>query len=140
MQNAAINAGMPARDLRHLIALYDAEIRFTDDTLGRLLSLLEKRGRLNNTLVVITADHGEEFFEHGGKGHQRTLFDEVVPDQVRLIDVMPTQLAMAGVEHPPQMQGRDLTPLLRGGHLPPVAAMSELLVDGRAMRSLCRPG
>jgi arylsulfatase A-like enzyme len=157
MQNPAINAGMPARDLHHLIALYDAEIRFTDETLGRLLSLLEKRGRLGNTLVVITADHGEEFFEHGGKGHQRTLFDEVVrvplvfswpgrlgpgrvvPDQVRLIDVMPTLLAMAGVTHSPQMQGRDLSPLLRGGHLPPVAAMSELLVDGRSMRSLRRP-
>jgi len=161
ISNAAVSPAMPARDLRHLLALYDAEIRFTDDTVDRLLRVLEKkRGRMGNTLVVITSDHGEEFFEHGGKGHQRTLFDEVVrvplilswpghfaigrtvPDQVRLIDVMPTVLAAAGVTSPPRMQGRDLGPMARATgakRLPPEPAMSELLVDGRGMRSLRTP-
>src|SRR5262249_55583178 len=129
-------------------------IRFTDDTLAALLAALDRRGRLRETLVVIVADHGEELLEHGGKGHQRTLFDEVlrvplifywpgqltpgrtVPDGVRLIDVMPTLLSMAGVKRPPPMQGRDLHPLLDGSTLPVVPALSELLVDGRRVRSL----
>ena len=153
----AIQPRMDPRDYRHLMALYDAEIRFTDDILARILGLLEARGRRDQTLVVVTADHGEEFFEHGGKGHQRTLFEEVVrvplivrwpgrfgaphgpaavPDQVSLIDVMPTVLTAAGVRRRPLMQGRDLTPLLLGRSLPPQPALLELLVDRRELRAL----
>ncbi len=75
--NEAVHKGMPAEDLARIIALYDGEIRYTDDTVAQLLATLQSRGFLENTLVVITADHGEEFFEHGGKGHRHTLFDEV---------------------------------------------------------------
>jgi arylsulfatase A-like enzyme len=150
----AIHARMPERDRQHLIALYDAEIRFTDEILGRVLDALEQRGRLADTIVVVTADHGEEFFEHGGKGHQRTLYDEVVrvplvvswpgrvpagvvvADPVRLIDVMPTLLALAGVPAPPRVQGRDVSPLWRGEALPEQPALTELLVEGRSLRAL----
>jgi arylsulfatase A-like enzyme len=150
----AIHPRMPERDLRHLIALYDAEIRFTDEILGRVLGALEERGRLEDAIVVVTADHGEEFFEHGNKGHQRTLYDEVVrvplvvswpgrvpagvvvEDPVRLIDVMPTLLSLAGVPAPPRLQGRDLAPLWRGEALPEAPALTELLVAGRSLRAL----
>ena len=109
---------------------------------------------LDDALVVVTADHGEEFFEHGRKGHQQTLFDEVVRiplvlhwpgrlpagrvvrDQVRVIDLAPTLLAAAGVSAPPAMQGRDLLPLAEGGALPPRAALLELHADGRDQRAL----
>lgn len=149
-----IHPGMPARDREHLIALYDAEIRFTDDVLGRVLDALEARGRLRDAVVVVTADHGEEFFEHGGKGHQRTLHDEVVrvplilsspgrlpggvvvEDPVRLIDVMPTVLALVGLPAPPHVQGRDLAPLWRGESLAEEPALTELLVAGRSLRAL----
>ena len=152
--NRSIRADMPARDLEHLVALYDGEIRFTDDSLGEILDAVAARGRLDDALVVVTADHGEEFFEHGGRGHQRTLFDEVlrvplifhwpgriaaghrVRDQVTLIDLMPTLLSLVGVESPQPMQGRDLSPLLRGESLPARPALSELLVDRRQMRSM----
>ena len=147
----AIHAGMPERDLEHLIALYDGEIRFTDDILGEILSLPEAGGRLERALVAVTADHGEEFFEHGDKGHQRTLFDEViriplalhwpghiepktvVREQVRLIDVMPTLLSLAGVPAPDKLQGRDLSPALRGEALPSAGALLELRVLGRSL-------
>lgn len=152
--NPAIGPGMDPRDLEHLIALYDGEIAFTDENLGRILAELDRRGRLRDALVVVTADHGEEFFEHGGKGHQRSLFDEVVRvplilrwpghlpsgarvgDQVRLIDLMPTLLALAGIGERPPMQGRDLGPLLRGDSLPPAPALLELLVDQNDVRGL----
>lgn len=154
MSNDAVHAGMDERDKQHLLALYDAEIRFTDDNLGLLLDDLGARGMLADTLVLVTADHGEEFFEHGLKGHQKTLYDEVVriplvaqwpghiapgtviADQVRIIDVMPTLLeAAGGREHPP-MQGRSLWPLLQGESVPPRPALLELNADGRDFRAL----
>jgi arylsulfatase A-like enzyme len=160
--NPAISAALPPRDREHLLALYDAEVRFSDQTLEQILAALAARGRLENTLLVVTADHGEEFFEHGGKGHQQTLYEEVVrvplilhwPGQlaagsvvaapVRLIDVMPTLLELAGIgsSAPTQggslvpLQGRSLVPLLRGRTLPEEPALSELLVDGRDLRAL----
>jgi len=157
MHNPAIRREMPARDLEHVMALYDAEIRFTDDTLAAILAALEARDRLDDTLIVVTSDHGEEFFEHGYKGHARTLFDEVlrvplivrwprrvaagtvVDTQVRTIDLMPTLLTVAGVTSRPAMQGRDITPLLFGGRLPEETALAELLLDGQSMRASRTP-
>lgn len=150
----AIHAGMPARDLQHLIARYDGEIRATDDVLARILDALEARGLLADAVVVVTADHGEEFFEHGDKGHQRTLFDEVlrvplvvwapgrvapgtVPaEQVRLVDVLPTLARWAGVEEPLAVQGRDLVPLLRGEPWVETPALCELSVNQGALFAL----
>lgn len=64
-----------------ITALYDAEIRYWDEQLGRLRATLEERGILENTIVVVTSDHGEEMFDHGRVGHSLTLHDEltVVP-------------------------------------------------------------
>jgi arylsulfatase A-like enzyme len=115
---SSVHAGMPRRDLDHVIALYDAEIRFTDSQIGVLVDEVKALGLLDRTLVVITADHGEEFFEHGKKGHRKALYDEsvrvplimryppLVPSgrrvgsQVRLVDVAPTILAVAERESP----------------------------------------
>jgi arylsulfatase A-like enzyme len=149
-----LSPNMPARDLEHLIALYDGEIRFTDDTLMKIFDLLGQRERFAETLIIITADHGEEFFDHGGTAHTRTLFDEMIrvpliirwpgkidagieiDDQVRLIDLMATILALVGAPAPADSQGRDISPLLRGKKLPPESALAELLVDGRGLRAL----
>ena len=65
-------------DLEHLIARYDGEIRFTDTILGRILEVLAAASPGRSTLVVVTADHGEEFFDHGGKGHKKNLHAETV--------------------------------------------------------------
>ena len=106
--NRAVHAFMNKTDLRHILALYDGEILFVDDYIGRVIQELKRRGFEENTLVVVTSDHGDEFFEHRGKGHGHTLFDEVikvplimrvpgrippgsrVESQVRQVDIMPT--------------------------------------------------
>ena len=154
MWNEAIHHNMPKRDLQHVIALYDAEIRFTDDILGKIMAELARYDRPQQTLIVITADHGEEFFEHKGKGHNRTLYDEVVrvplifywpghfkegrelKEQVRLIDIMPTILGLASVQLNTKVQGHDISGLLQGGQSLEHPALCELMSDGRQYQAL----
>jgi arylsulfatase A-like enzyme len=115
---------VPERDLPWAEALYDATVAQADRDVGRLLSELDALGLAESTIVVVTADHGEEFLEHGDLGHARTLFDEilrvpllirapgiaprVVDDPVELIDVAPTLLARMGLPADPRMRGADL--------------------------------
>jgi arylsulfatase A-like enzyme len=117
-------ASTSAADLEHLLALYDGEIRYADDELGRVLDHLEARGLDRGTLVVVTSDHGEEFLEHGSWEHQKTLYEEVIriplvvsgpgvaprkeASQVSLLDVAPTVLAWAGLPSSPAQQGKSL--------------------------------
>ena len=131
------------RDREVLTALYDASVRFTDEVaLGGLLEALRRAGVLDETLVVVTSDHGEEMFEHGAGTHQQpyeqtarvpfVLWGPGIPaglrisDPVQLIDLAPTILSLLGLAAPEAMQGRDLSPLLRGTPLPPAPAF----VDG----------
>jgi arylsulfatase A-like enzyme len=65
-------------ELGHLVDLYDDEIGYFDSQLGGLLEELRRQGRLEDTMVVLTADHGEAFLEHGHVKHCRTLFDEEI--------------------------------------------------------------
>jgi arylsulfatase A-like enzyme len=114
-------------------ARYDGEVLFTDTYIGRWLDLLESSGRLENSIVILTADHGEEFREHGGTGHGVTVFQECVrvpmvvwgrgvapgrhAQQVSLIDIPKTLLAGAGLEAPAGFahQGRSFWRLATGG-------------------------
>lgn len=108
---------LSARDLQHLEALYDGEIAYADHQLGRLFHRLESLKALDNTIVVVASDHGEEFMEHGSlEGHQWTLFEEVVhvPFLLRLpsdkaagktvtqpvstVHITPTVLELLGIE------------------------------------------
>jgi arylsulfatase A-like enzyme len=148
--NMAINADMPARALSHLVALYDGEIAATDAVVGRIVAGLEQRGLLDDTLVAVTADHGEEFFDHGDKGHMRTLFEEVlhVPLVFRMpgvvgagrrteatfgaVHLMPTILGVAGIDPGPEAVGRDLSGVLEGEEPPPrLWAFAELSLGRR---------
>lgn len=114
-RNWAFRPGMNEADYEHVVALYDGEIRSTDDTISAILEAVARYGLLEETLVVITADHGDEFLEHGGKGHRHTLYEELVhvplvfrypkkiaarrvESVVSLIDVAPTILDFAGLE------------------------------------------
>ncbi len=128
--NRAINASISDRDLQHLRALYDGEIRWTDSQFGRLLNAIKERA--GQTIVSLTADHGEEFFEHGEKGHGKTLFEEVVrvpwivhfPARVpagtriggvaSLEDVAPTLLDLMGAAPLREATGRSLAEYLTG--------------------------
>jgi arylsulfatase A-like enzyme len=119
-------------DWNHIRALYDGEIKFTDDAVGRLLDGLKDRALRKNTLIVFLSDHGEEFFDHGGFEHGHTLFDELikvplvfslpgvipanvrVDDQVRLLDVLPTILDLMGIDPESHLEGSSLKPLMAG--------------------------
>jgi arylsulfatase A-like enzyme len=116
-------------------ALYDGEIRFTDEQVGRLFGMLKEKRLWDRTVVVVTADHGESFrpeypFDHGDR-----LFDEIlrvplllrvpggpvgvtVGAAVELTDVAPTILDVLGVPIPSFMDGRSAVPLWRGGTSP----------------------
>ena len=123
------------RDLEHIIALYDRGIAYTDYWMGQLFDGLAARGLYDETLLIVTSDHGDEFLEHGGVEHSRTYFEEMlrvplivrdpregrgewVPDQVGLVDILPTVLDVLGVENDGKIQGRSLRPFLRGEALP----------------------
>ena len=152
--NKRIHEGMPARDLQHVIALYDGKIAFTDANLGRILDAYSAHRDLDDAVLIVTSDHGEEFFEHRGKGHQRSLFDEVVhvplivrwpaelpgrrvvASQVRTVSVLPTLATIAAAKEPLHGPGRDLGPLLRGETRDPVPALCELAVDGIDLAAL----
>ncbi len=87
---------LPTRDLEHLLALYDGEIAYVDTHVGRILDALQRTGLYDETIIVVTSDHGEEFMEHGSlEGHQWTLYDEVV--MVPLIVRLPGARAAGGV-------------------------------------------
>jgi len=126
-------------DLRHR---YDAAIAAADAELGRFLDLLRELDLERNTIVVLLSDHGEEFLEHGGFGHGRTLYDEVlrIPLIVRapgvaprrdrtsvtLADVGPTLLALCGLPGLPGAGGRPLLPEPADATWPFSARVAEL--------------
>ncbi|MDJ0786676.1 MAG: sulfatase-like hydrolase/transferase [Myxococcota bacterium] len=113
---------------------YDGEIAYVDHELGRLLADLERSGRLDDTLVVVTADHGESLGEHDEATHAYSVYDAtqrvpllmwgpglpegaVVDEVVRLADVAPTLLARTGLPAlaaQAELDGRDLSPWLDG--------------------------
>jgi arylsulfatase A-like enzyme len=112
-------------DFEYLESLYDGEIRYTDEVIGKLLASLETLGFLNNAIVVVTSDHGEEFGEHGGVLHGGKLFEELLhvpliiggagidrgvvdPSLVSLVDIAPTLLSLAGLKIPDVMEGRSV--------------------------------
>jgi arylsulfatase A-like enzyme len=103
-------------EFRAMRALYDAELFYVDERLGELTDILRRRGVLDNTILVVTSDHGEHFGEHGFMDHKMTVFEAVVrvPLVIRFppklpkgervsalvqnVDLAPSLLAWAGVE------------------------------------------
>jgi len=119
------------KDLKHVVSLYDGEIRYTDGYIGALLKELETLGINEKTLIILTSDHGEEFFEHGGTRHGETLYNEAirVPLIIKLpgshkpavintlasdVDLMPTICDYVKATPPQGMQGKSLLPAMNG--------------------------
>jgi arylsulfatase A-like enzyme len=122
------------RDLEHIVALYDGEVRATDDQLGEVLGALDRLGLADSTLVVFTSDHGEElfqrnhYFQHGCSVYDSTLHvplvmrlpgvlpaGAVIGATMELVDLMPTILGIENIPAdgwPDGLEGIDLSSLL----------------------------
>lgn len=122
---------LDARDVRHLNALYDAAVTGSDRLSGSLLDALRAAGKLDRTIVIFSADHGEELYQHHGYlYHSCSVYQTAlhvplgfsapgllpagarVPQTVELIDVLPTLLDLVGLPKPVEQHGRSLVPYL----------------------------
>jgi len=130
-------------DLTYFPALYQAAVSYMDEELGRLIDCLKVHGEYENTLVVLTSDHGENLGERGIYCTHRKLFNEttLVPLIMKLpgstyrgkeinslvehIDVLPTVLDFLNISVQTKISGRSLVPLMDGGNLPDRFSISE---------------
>lgn len=145
------------RDLEHVVALYDGEIRYVDTYVGQLLDALQQKVGLENCLIVLTSDHGEELDDHGSmEGHQWTLYEEVVrvpliirppgrrpaaavvETPVELIDVATSLLAQVGISPPDAFQGGNVFDLTDRGFESPRPLFGEIQRHNR--RQFVRSG
>jgi arylsulfatase A-like enzyme len=144
--------------LQNMIALYDGAIRSLDESLGRLFGEFSARGLDKNTLIIFTADHGEEFYDRGGWGHGQSLYEELIHvplilscprslgpiagsrfvHSVRHVDLVPTILELCGLPGPLRTDGRSLLPILHGEEPagPPRPVFSEVNHGGRFANAL----
>ena len=124
--------GVTEEEVAALSSLYDGEIAFTDSEIGRLLNHLEDTGLKNNTLVTITADHGESIAEHDIVCSHRGLYlpsvkvplimslpgkiqaGTLIDSRVQTLDISPTLLDLTGLQIPEHFKGLSLVPLLEG--------------------------
>ncbi len=132
-------------DVKYLSGCYDGEVAFSDAQIGHLLDALSSMDLIENTIFIVTADHGELLYEHENYfGHDIALYDEcvmiplvihapgLVPatrrirEMVQSLDILPTVLDLLGIKCPSHAEGKSLVPLLRGSEEPTVtAAFSE---------------
>ncbi|MBW2686518.1 MAG: sulfatase [Deltaproteobacteria bacterium] len=141
------------RDKEHIEALHDGEISYHDEHFGKFLAKLRELGLDENTVIVVTSDHGEEFQEHGSWGHGHSVYQEllgvplmfrwpgVIPANARIgpvvstIDIGPTVLEATGVPVPDQFEGRSLLGFMRGDWpTGPYVAFSDFLEHRRVIR------
>ena len=128
---------------KYASALYDGEIAYVDSQVGKFLADLKTKGRYENTIIAVMADHGEALGEHGETAHGVFLYDETihvpllfkmpaesaagkrVERRAVLVDVTPTILQTVGVAIPKQVQGESLVPVMKGQSSPEQQAFAE---------------
>ena len=118
---------LPALDKQHLMNLYDAEIRYFDYCFKSIIDDLKKFGIFDKTMIILTADHGEEFWEHSSFEHGHSLYNEIlnvpliikyalnlpvkrIKYFVQLIDLFPTILSITQIKKDFVVRGKDLIP------------------------------
>lgn len=123
-----------ARDKTRIKNLYKNEITFNDEAFASLRAAFEAEGIWDKTMVVVTADHGDEFWEHGGVGHGHNIHQELVhvplvmyyPPAIKantvvragvdVLDVYPTLVDIVGKKRPSNLQGKSILPLTYNAH------------------------
>jgi arylsulfatase A-like enzyme len=157
-RKAAVNAPdeVTPEEHRELLDNYRKEVEYFDAELGAFLDELEAGGHLENTLVVVVGDHGDEFMEHGTYGHGNLPYDELthvplvmsfpdgslgeggtrVTEQVRCVDVLPTALDLADAtlseEMERRMAGTSLLPVVEGKDHPEEISVTEKEMRGES--------
>jgi len=147
--------------IEKLMALYDAEIAYNDDSFGALLEELRERGLYEDSLIVFLSDHGEEFYDHGALQHGKTLHSEMldVPLIVRMprgegggrrvrslvehVDLLPTILHFLGQEETQGIQGESFLDMLIAGAEETAEAgnaVAQIELRGRKASSLIEEG
>lgn len=145
-----LNPNPPPSQAAEMHRLYLQDVQYFDEHFGRLMTEFRRRGLFERTLFVFTADHGEEFHEHGGWWHGTTLYEEQIrvpllvrlpgnfsggdvrTDFARTLDIVPTVLGQVGVRPPTPLPGRDL---FAGGPAPEELYAEESL-EGNYLESL----
>jgi choline-sulfatase len=128
-QKAGIN---PDAFIRQAMDRYDSEIQHNDHSLELLIGKLKRLGILDDTLIIVVSDHGEEFWDHGWTAHAHSVYQELthvmllmwnpvllpthrnINEPVQLIDVMPTILDLLGLKTPQIVEGQSMVPLIKG--------------------------
>ena len=123
---------LPENQHRRILSLYYGEIFYVDDLIGKVIQSLKQAGVFDRTILVITADHGEEFFDHQSWGHAHTMFNELlhiplifhipghrgaparIQNHVSIVDIGPTLLSLVGLRGGSRLDGKDLSPLCGG--------------------------
>jgi arylsulfatase A-like enzyme len=130
-------SALPESEIEQIRALYDGCTRQFDDCFGRIVEALKKNGLAENTIIVVTSDHGDDLYEPGvtlthGLGFNGAdhcshmplaisgpgIAPMTLPEQVRSIDIAPTLLELAGVERPAVWEGKSLAGWMRGVETP----------------------
>jgi arylsulfatase A-like enzyme len=130
-----------ARDKIRIEAMYENEIAYNDAQFGKLVEYLKSKKIYDETLIVVTADHGEEFWEHGSCGHGHSLYQELVAVPLLIkwpknfpakridmgvdgTDLLPTLMEMIGATIPATVQGRSIVPYLNAQNVYPQAILA----------------
>lgn len=126
---------LPQDEVDYVRSLYEAEMRYVNDGIQRVLDRVKAMGEWDNTIVCLTSDHGEEFKDHGGWLHGGTMYNEMLrvpliirapgiaagrlPQPIASIDVMPTLADLLGAEKPDEWKGQSWAATLRDPNAPP---------------------
>lgn len=138
--------------LEAVTRIYDGSIRLADLLVGTVLDALESSGRLDDTIVIVTSDHGEELLDHGAVGHGSTLYQEQIhipllihapghpagryDDVVSNIDIAPTLRQLSGLPAVAECDGRSLVPRLMGETMEPLPAFARGSHRDRVYRAM----
>lgn len=131
-RRTGVFAARSPAEIAHVVSLYDEEVAYADHRFGLFWRMLADAKLRDRTTLLLTADHGEEFFQHGNWMHSKTLFNEVlrvplivvgpritqrgkIASPASLVDVMPTLLDMFDLPEPYLLNGRSLMPALSAG-------------------------
>jgi len=135
------------------LALYDGEIAYTDEQFGRLIGVMKAEKVYDDALIIVLADHGEEFWDHGGTTHGKTLYEEQlrIPFIIKLpgnvhagetrdglaemVDVAPTILDVLGFAPEPRFQGVSILGMIEGDGSSKPMAYASLSLEDRLQRA-----